>query len=153
MPQRHQTLNLDRVAAASARAFVSVTSVGVLGHHLEVFGVTLDGELRHRWHDSKWSAWTKMPTPHDARATHVAAAAHGRWLDLFIVSPGGRLFHRRWGEHDGWSDWHDWGDGFAGPIAVASGADYHNEVWVQRRGVLVHKWLTNHTWSDWHEFT
>lgn len=150
MPDRD--LDLDRIAATSAQAFISLASIGVVGDHLEVFGVTFAGELRHRWHDGHWSAWTKMPMPHGTHAAHVGAAAHGRYVDLFLVTSSGQLFHRWWGDSVGWSAWSDWGGGFTGPIAVASGGEGHNELWLRRGGTVIHKWLTDGTWSDWHEF-
>jgi len=123
-----------------------------MNHHLEVFAVTLDGELRHRWHDGSWSPWTAMPLPRDTRALHIGAGADGQWLDLFIVSATGRLLHRWWGEYKGWSGWNDWGGDFAGPVYVASVHEHHNEVWTYRGGALVHSWLASGTWSDWWAF-
>lgn len=93
-----------------------------------------------------------MPVPRGAQVAHVGAAAHGRYVDLFLVASSGQLFHRWWGESVGWSAWNDWGGDFTGPISVASGGEDHNELWVRRSGALVHKWLTDGTWSDWHEF-
>lgn len=153
MSEKHHTLNLDQIAAAAAGTFVSIASAGVLNHHLEVFGVTFDGELRHRWYDAGWSSWARMPIRQGTKAAHVGAAAHGQWVDLFVISVKGQLLHRWWSRQEGWSDWSDWGSDFTGPITVASLSESHNEVWVRRRGTLLHKWLLNDIWSNWHEFT
>ncbi|UPL15687.1 hypothetical protein [Microbacterium galbinum] len=128
-----------------------LAAVGVIGRHQEVFHIH-DGGLRHRWFaDGEWSPWHEMPLPSEAAPTAVAAGVHGDWVDLFIVTEAGELFHRYW--EDGWSEWEDWGRGFNGSIAVSSLDAPHLEVWVQQENKLVHRWQWDGEWTaDWYEF-
>lgn len=128
-----------------------LAAVGVIGRHQEVFQIH-DGELRHRWFaDGEWSPWHQMPLPSAAAPTAIAAGNHGEWVDLFIVTEAGELFHRYW--DGGWNDWADWGRDFHGSVAVSSVDSPHIEVWAQRSGTLVHRWHWDGAWTkDWYEF-
>lgn len=128
-----------------------LAAIGVIGHHQEVFHIH-DGGLRHRWFsDGEWSPWHEMTSPSGAALTSVAAGVHGDWVDLFIITEAGELFHRYW--DDGWSEWEDWGRGFHGSVAVSSVDAPHLEIWVQRADKLVHRWQWDGEWTaEWYEF-
>jgi|GEM_PF-3935026 len=114
------------------------------GDHLELFRI-VDGGLEHAWHWGNWSDWRAMSTPQPVR--EVAVGSHDGYMDLFVVSDSGTLWHRWWGPHESWSDWENWGSA-AGPIAVASAGSGHLEVFYQHAGRIMHRWYTNNEWSE-----
>ncbi|MCR2763807.1 nucleotide-binding protein [Microbacterium sp. zg.B48] len=146
-----------RKGSATARSggatSLSRAAIGVPGSHLEVFEVRT-GRLWHRWStDTGWSAWTEMPVLANLALEHVGAGAHGDWVDLFVSTTDGRLFHRGWGPDTGWSDWGEWHDsGVSGPLALASKASHENALWTNRDGGVHVQWFDGQTWSGWRPF-
>lgn len=155
-----RTPDLDVIAAAARQtggvspSFVSASATTVAGHHAEVFAVSSEGVLLHRWwYEDCWSDWHTMTLRRGERASHVAAGAHDCFADLFVVTTDGQLLHRWWGPEQGWSTWSGWGAGFSGPATVASQRPDHNEIWIIRNGVFSHRWLSQyHEWSAWQRF-
>ncbi|UOX88958.1 hypothetical protein MUY14_46100 [Amycolatopsis sp. FBCC-B4732] len=128
--------------------------------HLEIFAVTGDQGLIHRWYEGspgRWSPWRVQATP--GKITGIAAGSP--WdghQDLFVVTADGRVFTRRFPDGDP-RDWSEWED-FEAPepvVGVAwSGMNRprgHRELFaVTKAGRVLHRWDhldTGGGWSDW----
>ena len=75
--------------------------------HGEMWVVTRDGRLRHRWWSKNdgWSAWVDMDPPKEQSLVGVAAGSMGDWShELLAIDVEGVVWHRRW-EGDNWSSW------------------------------------------------
>lgn len=152
---RDLPLSVLSLASVQAKRFTQIASYGIEGGHAEIFAIATDGSLCHRWYiveSQDWSAWMVMNVVEDATPTSIAAAAHGDYVDLFVVTEGGHLLKRWLGPSSGWSDWEDWGDGFDGPVSTTSRDHRLQEVWAVRYGRLIHQWLWEGSWSGWHEW-
>ena len=128
--------------------------------HLEVFAVTGDQGLIHRWYEGnpgRWSPWRVLATP--GKITAIAAGSPwDDYQDLFVVTTDGRVFTRKFPDNDR-RDWSGWKD-FESPESVVgvawSGMDRprgHRELFaVTKGGRVLHRWNhldTNRGWSDW----
>ncbi|MGV9364995.1 NB-ARC domain-containing protein [Amycolatopsis sp. NPDC003731] len=127
--------------------------------HLEVFAVTDDQGLIHRWREgspARWSPWRVLATPGKIIALDVGSARDGS-QDLFVVTTDGHVYTRGFDRDRG--DWTGW-VGFGAPepvVGVAwSGMNRsrgHRELFaVTKSGRVLHRW--NHLdagedWSDW----
>jgi hypothetical protein len=124
--------------------------------HIEVFAITQDGGLLHRWYeDRRWSQWLVLATP-----GHVAALATGAhsdgYQDLFVTLRDGRVFARHFPdlERRDWSNWEEW----SAPdrmraLAWSTIGPGHRELFaVSHNGELFHRWRDpDNTWSDWYD--
>ena len=124
---------------------------------LEVFVVSTDNQLWHRWQtspgSSTWSAWSSLGgTIADSPA--VTINSDGR-LEVFVVATDNQLWHR-WQTAPGSSTWSAWsylGGTIAGSPAVTINSDGRLEVFVVATdNLLWHRWQTSpgsSTWSAW----
>jgi hypothetical protein len=128
--------------------------------HLEVFLMTGDGGLVHRWFNGdpgQWSRWLILATPGHVAAVAAVAPRDG-YQDLFVADTDGRVFTRHYpdGEHDDWSRWEEFSPATKIKALAAGGLNRergHREVFaVTRGGRVLHRW--NHLddgspWSEW----
>jgi hypothetical protein len=130
--------------------------------HLEVFAITGDQGLIHRWREgrpARWSAWRVLATP--GKITGVAAgSAWDGCQDLFVATTDGQVFTRGFPDRDR-RDWSEWKN-FEAPEPVAgvvwSGMDRprgHRELFaVTKAGRVLHRWShldSRGDWSGWED--
>lgn len=129
--------------------------------HLEVFLMTGDGGLVHRWFNGdpgQWSRWLILATPGHVAAVAAVAPQDG-YQDLFVAVTDGRVFTRHYpdGEHDDWSRWVEFGPDSKIKALAAGGLDRqrgHREVFaVTRGGRVLHRWNHMNDGSPWSEWT
>jgi hypothetical protein len=95
LPSKTESLRIVRVAAGS-----------LAPGHSEIFAVTAEGELIHRyqWEGSPWDPWARFATPD--RVVDVATVTHRDGpYDCFIVDVAGRTWTSRFDRETYWSAW------------------------------------------------
>ncbi|MEV6648810.1 hypothetical protein [Amycolatopsis sp. NPDC051371] len=127
--------------------------------HLEVFAVTGDQGLIHRWYErdpGRWSPWRVLATPGKITGIDAGSPLDG-YQDLFVVTTDGQVFTREFGRDRGvWTGWKD-GDAPEPVVGLAwSGMNRsrgHRELFaVTKSGRVLHRWNhmdTTGDWSDW----
>lgn len=133
---------------------VGLAFAGVRDHHIELFRVTEDGRVEHRWHpdeDDAWSAWHDFGFRHTARDVAAASAWSGH-LEVFILATDGTVWHRIWWEDKEWNEFDFLGRPFqtrsARAIAAASKRDGHLDVQVVAvDGTLRNNWFDGTRWA------
>lgn len=137
-------------SASSPAGGPVMAAVGFRDTVLELWRIE-DGVLQHRWSDhGQWSDWHVEELPEDAPAAAVTGAAHATAMDLWVLTGAGQLLHRWWTPQEQWTQWQDWGAA-APPLAAASAADNHLEVWAVRDGRLQHTWYVDGWAGYWQD--
>jgi hypothetical protein len=164
----------DRASGASSGslAFCGVRGHGdEQGHHLELFRVTPEGRIEHRWFprtedrdDPYWSGWVDFPFR--GRAVDVAAvSAWPEHLEVFVLDAEGKVWNRFWWLEGRWNpdSFRYLGKPFASAqataIAAASWAVGHMDVQVEAVDRRVRNiWYDGNRWryrneetSEWWE--
>jgi aldose sugar dehydrogenase len=127
---------------------------------LEVFVVSTDNQLWHRWQtspgSSTWSAWSSLGGT-IAGSPAVTINSDGR-LEVFVVGANGNALYHKWqtspGSSTSWSSYVSLGGTITGIPAVTRNSDGRLEVFVvgANGNALYHKWQTapgSSTWSAW----
>jgi hypothetical protein len=139
----------------------AIAAVSMSPTHREVFVVTSEAELHHRWrHDRslhRWDPWYRKDV--DA-CKGVAAASSAGVIDCFVVTSDGSVLHQWWpvatDDHQ-WSGWEGWGRPPSGSVpleisAYSSGARHEEVFVVGTEGDLHHQWQhgPGTPWAGWH---
>lgn len=132
--------------------------------HVEVFVLTDDRGLIHRWREGdpqRWSRWRVLTTPGPVAGLAAGSSCDGH-QDLFVVTTDGKIFIREFPDNDkrDWSAWSEFGPPDRHITALAwSGMDRrsgHGEVFaVTTGGNVVHRWKhrdNDSEWRDWVDF-
>ena len=146
----------DRVTAAAVR----MATAGIRGQHLDVWALQADGTMRHWWWpredgNRNWSApelFRALPGG-AGPVVDIAAGSRGPGhAEVFAVDRRGILWHRWWGQDDGWADWQLFTPQVTSPVAACSLKDGHIGVFVadrdQRKVRHSFSWA-DATWSPW----
>jgi hypothetical protein len=156
--RRDRFLGMVKSVSASRQPLRRLTAAGVRGHHLEVWKITEDGSVFHRWWprdstqgDWHWDEWIEFPVP--GNAAEIAATSSGsEHAAVFVLDARGHVWYREWQLNSNWSGWHPLGGLVQGPISAASLRDGHVEVFAQSASGsgLLHRWRDSPSdgWSD-----
>lgn len=139
-------------ASLNEGRIVRLSATSVRPGHREVFAVTEDHRVVHRWKldRQEWSAWHERPLP--ARAIDTAACTPNDGLiELFATDSDGQVWHAWWWEH--WAEWEAWGAPGTAAVAVTAyrqATNFQEMFVVGAAGDLGNRWhQRDHAWSDW----
>jgi hypothetical protein len=146
--------------AAAQTAPVRMAAVGVRGQNLDVWALQADGTVRHWWwprEDGKrnWSApeiFRALPDGAGPVADIAAGSRGPGHAEVFAVDRRGSLWHRWWGQDDGWADWQPLTSHVASPVAACSLKDGHLGIFVadrDRRNVRHSFSWAAAAWNPW----
>jgi hypothetical protein len=154
--QEQVGLETGRVTASAVR----IATAGIRGQHLDVWALQADGAMRHWWWpredgNRNWSApeiFRALPGGAGPVADIAAGSRGPGHAEVFAVDRRGSLWHRWWGQADGWADWQLLESQVASPVAACSLEDGHIGVFVadrdQRKARHSFSWAAA-TWSPW----
>ncbi len=133
---------------------VGLSFGSVRDHHIELFRVTDEGRVEHRWHpgeNDEWTAWADFEFHHTARDV-AAVSAGSEHLEVFVLAADGGVWHRVWWLEHGWGAFDYLGLPFqekeAKTIVAASLEDRHLDVQVQAvDGALRNNWYNGSQWA------
>lgn len=141
---------------AHKQPFTDIATVGVRGHHLELWKLTEDGSIYHMWfpvYADKpwWSEWHEFDAP--TNAVSLAAASSGpQHATIFVLDDRGRVWHQWWEDRVGWKGWYRFDGSVQGPISASSRNDGHLEIYARSfsGSGISHRWLEDSgKWSGW----